>query len=151
MPQSHSQIWIHIVFSTKDRRSLLRNDAFRDEMFCMLAHHVKESKCTSASVGGYYDHVHLLVGLSRTITLAKLVKNVKTETSKWAKKHTVGSSAFSWQSGYGAFSVSQSLLATADDYIRNQVRHHMKMSFQDEYRRLCEKYNIEIDERYVWD
>jgi len=151
MPQSHAQVWLHIVFSTKDRRPFLRNDTFRTEMFRMLAHHVKESNCTSASVGGYFDHAHLLVGLSRTITIAKLVENVKTETSKWAKDHEGGSSVFAWQSGYGAFSVSHSLLGVVDDYIRDQIEHHAKMSFQDEYRRICEKHNIEIDERYVWD
>jgi REP element-mobilizing transposase RayT len=151
MPQSHAQVWLHIIFSTKDRRPFLQKETFRTEMFRMLAHHVKESKCTSASVGGYSDHVHLLLGLSRTLTIAKLVEDVKTETSKWAKHHKDGSSVFSWQSGYGAFSVSHSLMATVDQYIRNQIEHHAKLTFQDEYRRICEKHNIEIDERYVWD
>ena len=151
MPQSHAQVWLHIVFSTKDRRPFLPKDSFRAKMFRMLSHHVKHSSCISASVGGYYDHAHLLVGLSRTITIAKLVENVKTETSKWAKRHEDGSSIFAWQSGYGAFSVSHSLMSTVDQYIRNQIEHHTKISFQDEYRRICAKHDIEIDERYVWD
>jgi len=82
MPQSHAQIWIHIIFATKDRRTFLEDPSIREEMFRMLSHHVKESQCVSASVGGHIDHVHLLVGLSRTITIAKLVEKVKTETSK---------------------------------------------------------------------
>ncbi len=151
MPQSHSQVWLHIVYSTKDRRPFLRKDSFRTEMLRMLSHHVKESNCKSVSVGGYYDHVHFLIGLARTITIAKLVENVKTETSKWAKRHEDGSNVFAWQSGYGAFSVSHSLMGPVDTYIRNQVEHHAKMSFQDEYRGICERHNIEIDERYVWD
>ena len=151
MPQSHAQVWLHIIFSTKDRRPFLQKETFRTEMFRMLAHHVKESKCTSASVGGYSDHVHLLLGLSRTLTIAKLVEDVKTETSKWAKHHKDGTPVVSWQPGYGAFSVSHSLMATVDQYIRNQIEHHAKLTFQDEYRRICEKHNIEIDERYVWD
>ena len=85
MPQSLAQIWVHMIFSTKDRRPFLEVPAFREEMFRMLSHHVKESKCISASIGGHIDHVHLLVGLSRTITIAQLVENVKTETSKWAR------------------------------------------------------------------
>ena len=89
-------------------------------MFRMLSHHVNESGCVSASVGGHIDHVHLLVGLSRTITIAKLVENVKTETSKWAKKAERGTQLFQWQAGYGAFSVSQSLLDAVDAYIRNR-------------------------------
>jgi putative transposase len=151
MPQSLAQVWVHIIFSTKDRRPFLNDPAFREEMFRMLSHHVKESKCVSASVGGHIDHIHLLVGLSRTITIAKLVENVKIETSKWAKKTTGGNPKFTWQSGYGAFSVSHSLRIAVDKYIRDQAEHHSNMSFKEEYRQLCERHEIEIDERFVWD
>ena len=150
MPQSHAQVWLHIVFSTKERRPFLQNEEFRIEMFRMLAHHVNETKCVSGCVGGYVDHVHLLVGLSRTITIAQLVENVKTETSKWAKKAERGNSKFAWQSGYGAFSVSHSLRNAVDQYICNQAEHHAKMSCKEEYRQICKKHEIEIDERYVW-
>jgi putative transposase len=151
MPQSLAQVWLHMIFSTKDRRPFLKNPGFRNEMFRMLAHHVKEAKCVSASVGGYVDHVHLLVGLSRTITVAKLIEQVKIETSKWAKQATAGHAHFSWQTGYGAFSVSHSLRDSVDAYIRNQEKHHAKRSFQEEYRLICQTHEIEIDERYVWD
>ena len=151
MPQSHAQIWLHVVFSTKARRPFLQEVAFREEKFRMLAHHVKEAKCVSASVGGHVDHVHLLVGLSRTLTVARLIESIKTETSKWAKKAERGTRLFSWQSGYGAFSVSHSLTNAVDEYIREQESHHATMSFQDEYRKICAKHEIEIDERYVWD
>ena len=147
MSHSHAQILLHVVFSTKERRAYLQKRTFRDQMFRMLAHHVKECGCVSASVGGHVDHVHMLVGLSRTITIAQLVERVKTETSKWAKKHVL----FQWQSGYGAFSVSHSMKNNVDEYIRNQEQHHTTRSFQDEYRRLCQKHGIEIDERYVWE
>ena len=116
----------------------------------MLSYHVKESNCVSVSVGGHVDHVHLLVGLTRTITIAQLVEKLKTETSKWAKKVDGGTPLFTWQAGYGAFSVSHSLRNTVDEYIRNQAKHHTQTSFQVEYRRLCEKHGIEIDEQYVW-
>ena len=79
------------------------------------------------------------------------VENVKTETSKWAKKAERGNAKFTWQAGYGAFSVSHSLRHAVDRYIRNQAEHHTNMSFKDEYRQICEKHEIEIDERYVWD
>ena len=117
----------------------------------MLAHHVEENGCVSASVGGHVDHVHLLLGLSRTITIAKLVEKIKTETSKWAKENKHCSSAFGWQAGYGVFSVSHSGRHAVDEYIRNQRDHHKKVSFQEEFQELCKRHNIEIDERYVWD
>ena len=150
MPQSHAQVWLHIIFSTKDRRTSLEDESFREEMLRMLSHHVKECKCISGSVGGHIDHAHLLVGLSRTISIAQLVENVKTETSKWAKKAERGHQKFAWQSGYGAFSVSHSLRDNVDQYIRNQLEHHASISYKEEYRRICEQHEIEIDERYVW-
>ena len=116
----------------------------------MLAHHVKETGCVSASVGGHVDHVHLLIGFSRTITIAKLVEQIKTETSKWAKSAD-GLTIFAWQSGYGAFSVSHSKRDAVGDYIRRQSEHLASLSFQDEFRKMCERHGIEIDERYVWD
>ncbi len=120
-------------------------------MFKMLSHQVKAANCISASVGGHDDHVHLLVGLARTIAIAKLVEHLKTETSRWAKTIPGGAATFSWQSGYGAFSVSHSLRNEVDKYIRNQNEHHKGLSFQDEYRLICRKHGVEIDERYVWD
>ncbi len=151
MPQSLSQIWVHLIFSTKERRPFLQHPEFREAMFKMLAHHVKQSDCLSASVGGATDHVHLLITLSRTITLAKLVEVIKTETSRWAKTAAHGAPNFSWQAGYGAFSVSQSQTTAVDKYIRDQDQHHAKLSYQDEFRNICRKHGLEIDERYVWD
>ncbi len=117
----------------------------------MLAYCVKESNCVGALVGGHVDHVHLLAGLSRTITIADFVEQIKTATSKWAKKATGGTSQFQWQAGYGVFSVSHSVRTQVDRYIRDQERHHQKMSYQDEYREMCQRHGIEIDERYTWD
>lgn len=151
MPQSHAQVWLHVVFSTKHRQTFLEDEEFRQQMFRMLAFHVHELGCVSASVGGYVDHVHLLIGLSRTRTIAGVVEHLKTETSKWAKTVTGVSTAFHWQKGYGAFSVSHSLRNNVDHYIRNQSEHHRKMTFQEEYRIICARHGLEIDERYVWD
>ena len=151
MPQSHAQIWLHIVFSTKNRAAWFQKVEFRDQMFRMLAHHARETGCSVAIIGGHVDHVHLLVRLSRTIAVSKLVEVVKTETSKWAKRVDGGVEGFVWQAGYGAFSVSYSNLGAVESYIRNQEQHHAGRSFKDEYRLLCEKHGVDIDERYVWD
>jgi putative transposase len=94
MPQSHSQVWLHIVFSTKNRNAYLEEAEFRDQMFRMLAHHVKQVGCVVAIVGGRVDHVHLLVGLSRTLKICKLIEVVKSETSKWAKDVVGGNRGF---------------------------------------------------------
>ena len=151
MSQSLSQVWLHIVFSTKDRKTFLKDAKFRDEMFRMLSHHVEEVGCYPKLSGGWIDHVHVVCGLGRTVTIAKLLEHIKTETSKWAKKVSPELSSFSWQGGYGAFSVSQSNLVAVLDYVERQEEHHARRSFQDEFRELCKKHEVEIDERYVWD
>ena len=151
MSQSLAQVWLHIVFSTKNRQAFLREPKFRVEVFRILAHYVKDTKCIVATVGGWEDHVHLLVGLSRTKTIADLLEHIKTESSKWAKDAEHGNSLFSWQAGYGAFSVSHSVVPNVVKYIKQQDRHHAEQSYQDEYRRICLRHDVKIDERYVWD
>ena len=112
MSQSLARIWLHVIFSAKERRALLQHEGFRHEMCQMIGYQVNQIGCTAVRAGGWIDHVHFICGLSRTVTVAALVEHVKVETSKWAKKANHGSSTFSWQSGYGAFSVSQSNLET---------------------------------------
>ena len=151
MAQSLARIWIHIVFSTKERRASLQHPGFRDEMFHMIGHHVAEIGCVPVRTGGWHDHIHLVCGLSRTITVASLMEHVKVETSKWAKTAEHGVPTFAWQSGYGVFSVSQSNLERVIDYVNRQSDHHRQKTFQEEFRELCIRHQIEIDERYVWD
>lgn len=144
------QVWLHLVFSTRNREALLQSAPFREEMFRMLCQQVQECGCIPQFAGGSVDHVHLVCGLSRTVTIAKLVDHVKTETARWA--HTAhGLSGFAWQSGYGVFSVSQSRLDQVIDYVAAQENHHRWQSYQEEFRELCEKHTIEIDERTAWD
>jgi REP element-mobilizing transposase RayT len=97
------------------------------------------------------DHVHILCRLSKNLAAATLVRELKRESSKWVKAEVPALSAFAWQNGYGAFSVSPGHVPVLKDYIARQEEHHRRRSFQDEFRRLLQKYGIEYDERYVWD
>lgn len=101
--------------------------------------------------GGAEDHVHILCRLSKNTALSTLPRELKRESSKWAKIQSQKLRHFHWQLGYGAFSVSPSHVTALKRYIADQIKHHRHESFQDEFRRLCEKYGVEIDERYVWD
>ena len=105
--------------------------------------------CSAIVVGGTADHVHLLARQARTITLAEWVKELKRVSSLWAKER--GLANFQWQSGYGAFSVSQSQSQTVASYIARQDEHHRRVGFQDEMRRLLQRHRVEWDERYMWD
>lgn len=107
-------------------------------------------KSPSIQTGGVDNHVHILFSLSRTTTIAEVVEEVKKSSSKWMKTDG-GVKNFSWQSGYGAFSISASQIETVVRYIQNQEEHHRKITFEEEYRKFLEKYKITYDEKYVWD
>jgi putative transposase len=148
MPQSLAQIYLHIVFSTKDRRPFLSDVAIREELHNYLGGTCNKVECPVLRVGGVADHVHLLCRLGRTITTAQLIHELKRESSHWLKAKVAD---FYWQNGYGAFSVSPNHVEPLRIYIANQEEHHKQVSFQDEFRRLLTKYGMEWDERYVWD
>jgi REP element-mobilizing transposase RayT len=151
MPQSFAQIHLHLVFSTKGRIPALQDKAFRDETHRYIGGACNRMDCPAVCVGGVADHVHILCLLSRTISVAGLVQELKKESSKWLKTKGPSLSDFHWQSGYGAFSISQSHGEALRKYIENQERHHAAESFQDEFRRLLKKHGLTWDERYVWD
>jgi REP element-mobilizing transposase RayT len=151
MSQSLSQIYLHIVFSTKDRRPFLADKKIRERMHIYLKGICEKQDCPSVKVGGVEDHVHIACRLSKTVAVSVLIKELKQGSSIWVKSEFPKLSAFHWQSGYGAFSISPSHLAALEKYIENQEAHHGRVSFQDEFRRLLKKYQIEYDERYVWD
>ena len=150
MPQSLSRLLVHLVFSTKNREPFF-SPALQPKLHAYLAATCDNLDCRSLRVGGVADHVHLLFGLARTRALSDLVQSIKTSSSKWIKEQGSEMSAFHWQAGYGAFSVSQSDSDRVVAYIQNQAEHHRTMSFQEEYRRVLERYDIAFDERYVWD
>lgn len=152
MPQSLAQIYVHLIFSTKDRRPWLRDASLRDQLYAYMATLTRNNVDSPAVViGGVEDHVHALVRLSRKVPVMTVVQQCKVETSKWLKKQPSVPGEFAWQGGYGAFSVSASNVDEVVRYIRNQADHHRKMSFQDEFRALCQRHGIELDERYAWD
>jgi REP element-mobilizing transposase RayT len=150
MPQSLSQIISHFVFSTKDRVPNLEPE-MRPELFAYLTTLIRNRGHTPIFIGGHDDHVHLLIGLSRTETIAKLVEHTKVESSKWLKTTGPNRRDFSWQRGYGAFGIAYSDVDKAIAYIAHQDAHHQKESYQDEFRRIMKENGIAIDERFVWD
>jgi len=139
-----------VVFSTKDRAPLLAASV-RPALHAYLATVARNAECECFRVGGITDHVHLAIRLSRTITVAKLVEELKTSSSKWLKAQSPALAAFAWQRGYGAFSVGPSHLDALRRYIDEQMEHHRTRTFQEEYRAFLTKYGIAFDERYVWD
>jgi REP element-mobilizing transposase RayT len=151
MPQSLAKILVHTVFSTKERRPFLRDPALRDELHRYIGGILANLDCQPVIVGGVEDHVHFLCALSRTCDAASMVKEVKRSSSLWIKTKAADMQDFAWQNGYGIFSIGFSQIETVREYIGGQEEHHRKISFQDEFRQLLRRYQIEFDERYVWD
>ncbi|MGR3318757.1 MAG: IS200/IS605 family transposase [Candidatus Anammoxibacter sp.] len=152
MAQSLAKVYLHIVFSTKNRIPFLNDDKLRKETHSYLAGTCKNLDSPSLLTGGTKDHIHILCVLSRKHTIADLVRDLKRESSKWIKTKKIQSLGdFHWQQGYGAFSIAPSHIEPLKKYIVNQETHHQEETFQDEFRRLLRKYNIECNEQYVWD
>jgi REP element-mobilizing transposase RayT len=151
VPQSLVEIYVHIVFSTKGRQAFLSDHAFRERTHAYLKGICENQGSPSLKIGGVENHVHILCRLGKTIDVSTLIRELKRDSSKWIKSENRRLGDFHWQSGYGAFSVSPSHIEAIMRYIANQEEHHRQESFQDEFRRLCQKYGVAIDERYVWD
>ncbi len=150
MGQSLVKNYVHIVFSTKHREPLI-HPPLEEELHAYLGGICNKLECTVLKVGGHTDHIHILCMLSKKITLMKLMEELKSHSSKWMKTRGPGYENFYWQDGYGAFSVNPSEVDTVIAYIANQHEHHSKKKFQDEYRAFLKKYNVDYDERYVWE
>jgi len=151
MAQSLAQIYLHIVFSTKNRYPWLQTKQIQHDVHAYLAATLNNLECPCLIAGGVEDHVHILCRLGREITLANLVRDIKKASSSMLSDRGQTLRGFHWQNGYGAFSISPSHVQALTNYIADQEQHHQQETFQDEFRRLLKKYGMEFDERYVWD
>ena len=148
---SHQQLLYHIVFSVKNRRPLLQDDIFRDEIWAYMAGVVENLDGFPIRIGGYDDHAHLLVRIPAKISVATFVGCVKANTSKHINESREATLKFYWQDGYGAFTVSPSQSDKIVHYISNQMEHHRTRTFQDEYLLLLKRHGIEYDPKYLWE
>ncbi len=151
MPQSLANVLVHLVFSTKHRQPYLRTAHLRDTLTAYTVGVLRNLDCPSLIVSAVEDHVHILCNLHRTVTIAQLVEEVKTASSVRVKEEGPELKNFHWQNGYGAFSVSQSMVNQVKAYIAGQEEHHRKRTFQEEFRIMLDRHGIQYDERYVWD
>jgi putative transposase len=151
MPQSLSKILVHAVFSTKERRPFFRDSGLRDECHRYMGGVLGHLECQSLIVGGTEDHVHWLCALARTRSASEVVKEVKRGSSLWIKERDPGMADFAWQNGYAMFSIGFSQVETVRRYIAGQVEHHQRVPFAEELKSLLRRYEVEFDERYLWD
>jgi REP element-mobilizing transposase RayT len=148
MANTFSSLNYHLVFSTKNREPWL-TDEVRARLWPYLGGIARENKMKALQIGGVADHVHVLVSIPPALAVSKAVQLLKGGSSHWLKETFPELAAFSWQDGYGVFSVSQSQLRTVERYIEGQEEHHRLKSFAEEYRAFLTRHGIEFDERYL--
>lgn len=150
MSRTYVCLFMHIVFSTKSRARYIVPD-LKPQLHAYLGGLIRELKGKAHIINCTEDHVHLLVSLPPMVSLADALRFIKSNSCKWVHEKWPRRSAFAWQLGYGAFSVSKSNVAEVTDYIRNQEEHHRKFTFQEEFLALLHKHDVEYDVRYIWD
>lgn len=149
MSQSLNKIYIHIIFSTKNREDLLPEKTW-NEIHSYIDGIINQNLCKSIIIGGTANHIHILCELTSTVSTAILLQEIKRSSSKWIKGKYSQYSNFAWQSGYAAFSVSQSKVDAVTNYIRNQKEHHTKKNFKEELVEFLKSYQVEYKEEYLW-
>ncbi|MFV0554090.1 MAG: IS200/IS605 family transposase [Mangrovibacterium sp.] len=150
MAGTFSQIYIHYVFAVKGRENLL-NKSWREDVFKYIAGIIKNKNQQSIIVNGTSDHVHALVGLKPAMSISDLMRDIKSNTSNYINTKNLVKGTFSWQNGYGAFSYSRSQVDSVYKYIANQEEHHKKKTFREEYLDFMQKFELEYDEKYLFE
>jgi putative transposase len=150
MGHTYTNLLLHLVFSTKERAPLIDAE-MKPRLLAYLGGIVHEMDALPMAINGAADHVHLLIDAPKTMSLSDFMRTLKTNSSKWVHDEWPGRSAFAWQTGYGAFSVSFSKKDEVAAYIQRQEEHHKTFSFQEEYLAFLKRHAIQFDERYVWD
>ncbi|MEQ1607192.1 MAG: IS200/IS605 family transposase [Pyrinomonadaceae bacterium] len=150
MANTYSQIYLHFVFSTKNRSPIISPD-IEERVWAYIAGVAKHHNMTPLQIGGIETHVHALVGVPTTMSSSQGAKALKGDSSYGIRREFTGMADFGWQDGYGVFSVSHSAILSVAEYIKNQREHHSNRSFEEEYVALLKKHGIEYDERYLFD
>jgi len=132
MSHSYSCVFVHVVFSTKNRMCFFQNEDLRERLHAHLGQLIKNKNCTPVTVGGYVDHVHALIMMHNGVSIGEVVKDVKRLSSVWVNGQVCNAGKFSWQEGFSVFSVSELIVPRVVSYIRNQQEHHRKRTFEEE-------------------
>jgi putative transposase len=149
MAETYASLYVHLVFSTKDRQPTLQA-GLRERIWRYLGGIARREEMKAIEIGGTSDHIHALLSLAPTMAPATVVQTLKGNSSKWINESLGLPCRFEWQEGYGAFSVSSSQIDKIVAYIRRQEQHHRRKSFQQEYLGFLKKHKIQYDERYIW-
>jgi REP element-mobilizing transposase RayT len=150
MANTYSQIYIQTVFAVKHRDSLIHRE-WKEELFKYIGGIFRNKEQKLIAIGGVEDHIHLLFGLKPNMAISDLVRDVKSDSTEFVNKKHLVQGKFYWQEGFGAFSYSRSQLDAVGKYVLDQERHHTRRSFKEEYLSLLERFEVEYEDRYLFD
>lgn len=150
MADTYSQIFIHVIFAVKGRKNLISNN-WKNELYKYISGIVKNEDQKIIAINGMPDHLHILVGIKPAKTLSDLVRDIKSNSSRFINEKGWINSKFEWQQGFGAFSLSHSQLPTIIRYIEDQEVHHQKKSFREEYEEFLKAFQIEYKTQYLFE
>jgi len=147
---SYVSSYHHCVFSTKARKPLITSE-LAERLWPFIGGIARQNKMKVIEIGGVADHSHILLSIPATVSISKAMQLIKGGSSKWVHETFPEHWSFGWQEKYGAFSVSESRVASVVEYIKGQPEHHKKVTFQEEFVPFLAKHRVEYDERYLWD
>ena len=150
MPNTYSQIYLHIVFAVKGRQSLIQPE-WEESLYKYISGIVQNKEQKMLAINGMPDHIHIFIGMKPTCNLSDLVREIKKSSNEFIKENKLSKYKFNWQEGFGAFSNSHSQIDAVCKYIKNQKQHHKKKLFKEEYIQLLEKYAIRYDSKYLFE
>lgn len=150
MPNTYTQLYIQFVFAVKYRESLIKRE-WKDDLYKYITGIVQNNKSKMLAIGGMSDHIHIFIGYKPTIAIPDLIKDIKVASGSWINDNNLTTGRFNWQEGYGAFSYRLCDIEEICNYIQNQQAHHQKISFREEYIMLLKDFNIEYEEKYLFD
>ena len=149
MSQSLSKLYVHIIFHVKNEQMSIRPEDEK-ELYAYIGGIIKQNASFPIKINGTENHLHVLSTLSKNLSLANLVEEIKKNSSRWIKTKNIYYQDFAWQGGYAGYSVSQSKITVVANYIERQKDHHQKQSFKDEYLQFLRRYGVDFDENYLW-
>jgi len=149
MPNTYTQVHIHVVFTVQNRNSLI-SKSWEDRLYMYITGIIQNNGHKLLIINGMPDHIHILFGKRPNQSLSDLMQDIKGDSSRWINENKLVPGKFSWQEGYGAFSYSKSQVPAVIKYIQNQELHHRKKSFIDEYKKMLIEFGIEFNERYIF-
>ena len=150
MPNTYTQLYIQFVFAVKGRQSLI-NSSWKNDLYKYITGIVQNNKSKLIAINGLGDHIHIFIGYKPSVSIPDLVKDIKVASTVWINENRLCKSKFAWQEGYGAFSYSHSHIDTVCNYIKNQELYHQEKSFKEEYVKLLKNFNVEYDDKYLFD